>query len=331
MNEVTVANFRCFRDKQTARLAPLTLLVGENSTGKTSFLALIRVLWDMAFLGRFPDFNEPPYDLGTFDEIAHFRGGRGGRATEFEAGFSLKSADETTKRRSRRKTASRFDVIFRQDGATPDPNVRRIENEHTGVWAKVSISTGGKISLQFATRNGQWMVTSSDRSGTAWSLSSMRGDVRQRQLPPIHYPILTFLRSSEENPMQFQRLGDTLGPPTQEDMQQVAVLDFPIGRRFVRPFAGAPVRSRPHRTYDPSHLIQDAEGDYIPMLLSSVARRNQTDWKSLKSSLERFGQAAGLFDEIAIKTLGERPADHFGFTSGNSAGAPRAPIGTSWM
>ena len=80
MNEVTVANFRCFREKQAARLAPLTLLIGENSTGKTSFLALMRVLWDVAYLGRFPDFKEPPYDLGIFDEIAHFRGGR---ATEF--------------------------------------------------------------------------------------------------------------------------------------------------------------------------------------------------------------------------------------------------------
>ena len=30
-------NFRCFRERQDVRLAPLTLLVGENSTGKTSF------------------------------------------------------------------------------------------------------------------------------------------------------------------------------------------------------------------------------------------------------------------------------------------------------
>ena len=39
MDRITVRNYRCFGEKQTARLAPLTLLVGENSTGKTSFLA----------------------------------------------------------------------------------------------------------------------------------------------------------------------------------------------------------------------------------------------------------------------------------------------------
>ena len=69
MNSVTVKNFRCFREEQQARLAPLTLLVGENSTGKTSFLALVRALREVAFDSRVPDFREPPYDMGTFSEI----------------------------------------------------------------------------------------------------------------------------------------------------------------------------------------------------------------------------------------------------------------------
>ena len=60
MDEVRLKNFRCLRDRQTARLAPLTLLVGGNSTGKTSFLALIRALWDAAYAQAIPDFKEPP-------------------------------------------------------------------------------------------------------------------------------------------------------------------------------------------------------------------------------------------------------------------------------
>ena len=291
----------------------------------------MRVLWDVAYLGRFPDFKEPPYDLGIFDEIAHFRGGRGGRATEFQAGFSLESVGQGKRRSSKREEASRFDVIFRQDGATPFPAVRRIENERAGAWAEESISTDGEISLQFATGNGQWKVTSGDRSDTPWEFSSVYGDIRQRQSLPIQYLIRTVLRDSEENADRFQRLGDTSGPPTPEDLRNIAVLDMPRKLRYSRPFAGAPMRSRPYRTYDPSHVIQDAEGDYIPMFLSSISRRNQTAWESLKSSLERFGQTSGLFDEIAIKTLGGRRADRFGFTSENSASAPRVRAGTSLM
>ena len=52
MDQITLKNFRCFREKQTARLAPLTLLVGENSAGKTSFMAMIRALWDVFYKSK---------------------------------------------------------------------------------------------------------------------------------------------------------------------------------------------------------------------------------------------------------------------------------------
>ena len=83
MNEITLENYRCFRAVQSARLAPLTILVGENSTGKTSFMAMVRALWDLAYGLRSPDFKERPYDLGSFDEIVHRRGARGGQADSF--------------------------------------------------------------------------------------------------------------------------------------------------------------------------------------------------------------------------------------------------------
>ena len=114
MDSVTLENFRCFREKQTARLAPLTLLVGENSTGKTSFLALIRAIWNLAYRYRIPDFKEEPYDLGSFDEISHHRGARGGRADEFQAGFSGRG-------RGRRAPATRFAFTFAKRGAAPVP------------------------------------------------------------------------------------------------------------------------------------------------------------------------------------------------------------------
>ena len=62
MDQITLKNFRCFREEQTARLAPLTLLVGENSTGKTSFMAMIRALLDVTAVFRFrtPDFQGRP-------------------------------------------------------------------------------------------------------------------------------------------------------------------------------------------------------------------------------------------------------------------------------
>ena len=71
LRELNLRAFRCFRNPQSARLAPLTLLVGQNGTGKTSFLAGVREILRVASHHHDPDFREPPYDLGSFVEIAH--------------------------------------------------------------------------------------------------------------------------------------------------------------------------------------------------------------------------------------------------------------------
>ena len=77
-------------------------------------------------------------------------------------------------------------------------------------------------------------------------------------------------------------------------------------RRAARPFASAPVRSKPRRTYEFSNLEQDAEGDRIPMYLADLRVRHPARWRRLKERLEDFGGDAGLFDEIGIKPLGDK-------------------------
>lgn len=78
-----------------------------------------------------------------------------------------------------------------------------------------------------------------------------------------------------------------------------------------RPFASAPVRSKPRRTYDPARPDADAEGDYIPMYLADVYYRDRPEWERIKVMLERFGQSAGLFDEVSIRQLGRRESEPF--------------------
>ena len=123
MDRITLKNFRCFREEQSARLAPLTLLVGENSTGKTSFMAMIRALGDVAYSDDAPSFKEDPYDLGSFDEIAHYRGGRGGRADIIEAGFDAVPYVKPgmPPHLARNDQPYRFEVIFERKGTAPFP------------------------------------------------------------------------------------------------------------------------------------------------------------------------------------------------------------------
>jgi hypothetical protein len=69
IDRVFFEGIRCFYSRQEVPLAPVTILIGENSSGKSTALALIRVAWDLVH-GKDPDFNEEPFLLGAYDQIA---------------------------------------------------------------------------------------------------------------------------------------------------------------------------------------------------------------------------------------------------------------------
>ncbi len=69
MDRLIIENVRCFRGRHEVPLAPLTILVGENSTGKSTLLAMARLAWDVS-TGYPLSFNEEPFRLGSYDQIA---------------------------------------------------------------------------------------------------------------------------------------------------------------------------------------------------------------------------------------------------------------------
>ncbi|MXY81553.1 MAG: DUF3696 domain-containing protein [Gemmatimonadetes bacterium] len=292
MDEITLKNFRCFREEQTARLAPLTLLVGENSTGKTSFMAMIRALWDVAYRRTDPNFKEEPYDLGSFDEIAHHRGGRGGRAETFEAGFSARRRETRTDREIEVATDRpyRFDVKFGRDGTAPVSVVRRFSCDGNWVEEDFTYDEWPPLIL-LGTPNGSWVGEINpdpDYDASPFGVDPDSLDDRQGSGPP-----------TDEDWERLQRLSRTFDE----------VREF--GRHKQRPYAGAPVRSKPQRTYDPARTTRDPEGDYVPMYLAEVFFQDKEEWNELKEALEKFGQASGLFDEISVKSFGRKASEPF--------------------
>ncbi len=307
MDEITLKNFRCFREEQTARLAPLTLLIGENSTGKTSFMAMIRALWDVAYGRADPDFKEEPYDLGSFDEIAHHRGGRGGRADTFEAGFKVAPRAVRGKRRHTdpNEQPYLFEVAFKKKGTVPSPVKMRLSNEDA--WGKVLLEDQS-WQASLGTLRGVWKFPDafpdlSDAGiNSTWLFSEYY--LRHREMVGD--------RESEAEPITFQ--GSEL--PTDKDWELIDQLVEIHRRRRAeyyrqRPYASAPVRSKPQRTYDPARPTRDPEGDYIPMYLADMFFQDKRKWKNFKGALEKFGQESGLFDEISVKSFGGKASEPF--------------------
>lgn len=300
MKRIVVENFRCFHKRQEVRMAPLTLLVGENSTGKTSFLALTRALWDVAFLQAVPDFKEEPYDLGSYDEIAHYRGGRGGREDSFEAGFNLDNTYD-------------FHVIFQQGRTAPIVAERRLSHKEMWIEEQQNMSRlqdrYGKI-REWKIPKNHYMVYDSE--------------ARDR-LVPLGSLCRHIIFNSEETDSELRK-GDVIHPLIRDFFW---VRSFERSRalsRAQRCYAGAPVRFKPRRTYDPSSQRQDPEGEYIPMLLASMDFRGGKDWDRLKSAIENFGRDAGLFGELSIRRLGKKETDPFQLQVRKFGGKSKGPM-----
>lgn len=193
MDKITLKNFRCFREEQTAQLAPLTLLVGENSTGKTSFMALIRALWDVAFAERVPDFREAPYNLGSFRDIVHNRGGRGKQAETFEAGFEnnlVSDMDPTS-----------FAVTFEERNGNPFPETRCFKAG--GHWQAVRDLGNGKQLIRQGSLTGQeYPVIEVDPPFTRDETRLISFSLLERMLPrdSSRPPFMVFLKIGEERP-----------------------------------------------------------------------------------------------------------------------------------
>ena len=277
MKHIWLENYRCFRERQEARLAPLTLLVGDNSTGKTSFLAMIRALWDVAYRNRVPNFKEEPYDLGSFDEIAHFRGGRGGRATRFAAGFQIASRSRSSnKPLTQEHQADNWTVEYSRQGAAPQPAARRLANLNGSLSVEHRYD---ESKVRLGTPRGNWELD----SPAALAIVG-------KQLPPLWMFEFNRARMTEQDQRAIREL--------------VGSADLWSNDRTL--YAGAPVRSKPQRTYDPGYEAKDPEGGDVPTFLANQHFRDKTYWADLVEALVLFGKDAGLFDEIAVKPLGKK-------------------------
>lgn len=83
IDSLTLRNIRCFADSQPVRLGKITLLLGENSVGKSTFLCCYQAFAKLANLDDLTDyrpesqnhasstlFNAPQYCMGNFETIA---------------------------------------------------------------------------------------------------------------------------------------------------------------------------------------------------------------------------------------------------------------------
>ena len=285
--EIRLQDFRCFHERHTARLAPLTLLVGENSTGKTSFLAAVQAVWDAAYGSGAPDFRRAPFDLGAFPEIVHRRGGRANSANSFVIGFTELDSEERL---------LDFEVTFESRDAAPAPVATAWRDEAVSVEYRQS--DGRNAHMVCESPNGVWECSVPDGHRPfaehldRGALSALQ--VAEPKPDPVGYT--GGLRALPE------------GSRRKPSPQELATFSF-LSRQFVRvpsqapPFASAPNHPSPQRTYDPMKLSSDPWGADVPSRFASLQFQDKAEWAALKAKLDAFGRESGLFDDFTVKQL----------------------------
>ncbi len=272
ITQFTMEEVRCFGGHQTLEIRPLTFLVGENSTGKTTALASFHVLADY-FQKRRIDFNSHPYSMGTFKDIV-----RNSKKPEkiFRLGFTYKYENE--------KIEVTVEFIEKASGIEP-------------IVSSITMKlTDGKI-----------VFMTEDKMDTDVYLTSFNQEQNQYQIVTTsevlnNYPLFMLLPSFGDKSEGERALYNYLMKRNKKSERKRFQPFDSLENLSI--FSTSPVRSRPKRTYDPTREFNDPEGSDVPMFLMRIEATKKNDWAMLQKQLVDFGESSGLFQNIKIKKLG---------------------------
>lgn len=269
ITQFTMEEVRCFRERQTLEIRPLTFLVGENSTGKTTALAGFQVLANY-LRGEGVDFSSDPYSMGTFKDIVR---NNKKREKNFKLGFTAKYNNEDIK-----KT---IEFIEKKSGVEPVVN---------------------SITMKLA--DGEIIVQSEDEMGRELRLDFFDEEQNRYRIAcdtdrlneySVFFFFPPFTRESEGE-IVFKKYFN-------KKIKKLECGPWDIFRDM-SVFSTSPIRSRPKRTYDPTREFDDPEGSDVPMYLMRIEATEKKNWEALKTQLVEFGRNSGLFENIDVKNFG---------------------------
>ena len=298
LKELILEDVRCFRGEQRGSLRPITLLVGENSTGKTTFLGCYGVLqqvcswWDRDIDDRL-DFNDEPFAMGSFRDIVRSRRGPEGRIDEFKLGFSVDPA------RNSGMPSYTLLVTFGENGSQPAVSFLRFEFGADAFLKLQRSQDGTKVTIP--------------------------GHTVEASFPFGHAMLMPgFLVAHTKNESQFLRNFPNLQPVADYLSGLSLRRATTAGRRrrtsgridvwrpdFPELIPVAPLRSKPKRTYDPVRETASPEGAHVPMRMMRLDLTDKSHWTSLRNDLVTFGKGSGLFSDVKVKRHGKQMSDPF--------------------
>ena len=300
IRKLIIEDVRCFAGRQEFNIRPLTFLVGENSTGKSTALGCFQTFHSFISArayGSHLDFNVEPYQMGAFADIVR-------RSTPKKKSFMLGFEFKPDNRGEEVKYF--LTLTEKEKGSEPIVQEQKVispGNETVFIGEKQDVERSDEYG---SFRNEFEVVNFSEKDG------NKKFHVR---VPPPFLDMSVFENLGYAYSMLRERRKN-LSSMEKEFRIWVESVWESFRRRWYgsygeHSYSFAPIRSKPQRTYDPLKAAMSPEGSDIPMVLMNMFRADEKAWKELKGRLVEFGVASGLFADIDVRRLGRSMGDPF--------------------
>jgi len=276
-------NFRGF-EKTFLPLANVNFFVGENSSGKTSILKLIKILSDQKFWFS-QLFSSDEADLGYYSEIASVSA----KKKYFEVGILVDN-----KEKYEGITAVKFKFI--------DKEGIPVVNELSMIINDVNI----QVIVEGELLKYRYGLIDTDKSSKIEKIKFFRSWAEKNNLTS------KFHKNLEDNFMSRSPLVfhvQNIVSNLKRDGKIKSRVNFEIPSFLQEMTWIAPIRIEPKRTYDSHKLTFNPDGTHVPYLLKKLL--NEDKQNKVKHILQKFGKDSGLFDNISINPLGKDQTSPF--------------------
>lgn len=287
-------NVRLFEGWHELKIAPATVLLGENSAGKSTLLGMLSVVHNAGFPFGGNFFNQFPFEFGGYKTLANSKKG----VTYFSVGFQndVEQFFNRGNEKSQKMVQAGLIAAFRENDGLPVPC-------HVFAWMEDMAIVFYEKGFEFLSRTSQLNF-------------SVNLKIKSIEIPEVAPQGLTLQRLYRaaydlmERGGKLKNSNDNFG----DKFDALFHLLFAGGlmrRGRASAMAFAPMRSRPKRTYDQLSDEFSPEGDHVPLLLARATDPSNKQAKALHDALRDFGSYSEMFTDIGVKQLGKGSGDPF--------------------
>lgn len=283
-----VDNFRGFKDT-VLPLKDVNFLVGENSTGKTSLLALIHILHRPAFwMSIGPSLESEEVRFGSFNDMVS---DNARDKTYFRVGLLAPNGGGES------RTFEGYLITFKENRGMP--SVSRYTFLAEGKQIHVRMAADIRWKSEEPTNLGTWDLNSARDIFASWVREHLAGWAgykpvrRELAMAPRALALLNGMLLSQEPPV-FKR-------SSQRGTQITARFGWVVA--FEDMVMLAPIRSRPKPTYDEYNLQFSSEGAHTPYLIRNYLRARKKKEAFLKF-IRKYGEESGVLRGLSVKNYG---------------------------